>query len=177
MGLELDRTDLEENCIQIADELVSETKPKKKPDEKPMNYYLTNDAFHEELYDFILKRKINPDYIMPNSLGRMLILLINKNMSSRQFRGYSESWKQEMKSKAYIHTCKYADRYDPARGKPFAYFTQIVRRAIISVITDEKKKLAKAPRMDDTILYATDDSIKLGSDAYYQFDVDSIDYR
>lgn len=78
---------------------------------------------------------------LSDKIGRAIMDIAQRRCYSRNFIGYTESWKQEMVSDA-IETCvKYVHNFNPEKSNnPFAYITQLVTNAIINRIKIEHKE-------------------------------------
>lgn len=112
-------------------------------------YNIKKGIIHEEFIQEINKCFI-PDY-SKEEFGRQLLQLI-KNIGRKScFGGYSNNWKNDFEIDAIEKVLKYLHNFNPnkisersgERVKAFAYLTQIISQAFISVINkknDEKKK-------------------------------------
>lgn len=78
---------------------------------------------------------------LSENIGQAIMDIATRRCYSRQFIGYTESWKQEMISDA-IETCvMYAHNFNPEKyDNPFAYLTQLVSNALINRIKKEHKQ-------------------------------------
>lgn len=172
------------NCSQPYQFIIGKTKPTaeqidemnltarstyKRELERPKltTHYLTNDTLHHALCDYLIKKAIEPEYRMPERLGKMFDMFVEKILTRGCFRGYSDAWKSEMKFRCYENLVKRCHKYDIARGKPFAYFSTIINRCITGTITHEKKMLIKNKALDDTIKPNIDE---VASDSNYRYE-------
>lgn len=85
---------------------------RKKKKEKTDKNYLNPKELHELLKEHVIMKKINPDHVMSDALGLLIIKLVDEYSNGGQFRGYYNGWKYEMKSRAYEHICRYAHGYN-----------------------------------------------------------------
>ena len=83
-----------------------------KNDKKKKRIYLDPLEFYNELVDYIMKHKMDPNYVMPRKLGSMIVKLVDEIFNKANFRNYYNGWKYEMKSRAFEHICKYAVKYN-----------------------------------------------------------------
>lgn len=107
------------------------------PKEQPKGYINNN-----EFYALILKRKEklidNPDLQLDSVLGSNIVLLGNRLLNHRNFKGYGQQVKDEMLGDGIENCLRYFDNFDPEKSKnPFAYFTQITWYAFIRRIKKE----------------------------------------
>jgi hypothetical protein len=86
-------------------------------------------------------QSIRPD--TTDYIAECYILIANKLSKSKNFKDYSNLWKDEMIADAILDCIKYGDRYDenkgPTKYSAFPYFTQICWFAFIGRIKKEKK--------------------------------------
>lgn len=117
---------------------------RKEPVVKTTNQYVNNKELQAEFVVYHAKKvqwqsegRGNPP--LTNKIGQAIMDIATRRTYSRNFIGYTQSWKEEMIGDA-IETCvKYCHNYDPTRfNNPFAYITQLVTNAIIQRIKREK---------------------------------------
>lgn len=111
---------------------------------KSTEHYVNNKQFLAALTEF--KEKVNrakeegkerpriPDYIGECFLKIATHLSYRPNFVNYVFR-------EEMISDGIENCVQYIDNFNPERGNPFAYFTQIIYYAFIRRITKEKRQL------------------------------------
>lgn len=106
--------------------------------EKNKNYLNSKDFF-----DLIIKYKYSEiTKREENTLGKMIILLVNKIATKANFCGYT--YLDEMKSYAYYNIWKNLNVFDETRTtNAFAYFTQVTINSFIFIINKEKKILER----------------------------------
>lgn len=94
-------------------------------------------VYHAKKMEWLAQGKGVPP--LTNKIGQAIMDIATRRTYSRNFIGYTQSWKEEMIGDA-IETCvKYCHNYDPTRfNNPFAYITQLVTNAIIQRIKREK---------------------------------------
>jgi hypothetical protein len=158
-----------EDQIKEMKDTAEATYSKEQAKPKFNNHYLTNDMLHYALCDYLIKKAIEPEFRMPEKLGKMFDVFVDKILMRGCFRGYSDAWKGEMKFRCYENLVKRCHKYDIARGKPFAYFSTIINRCITGTITYEKKMLIKNKALDDTIKPNIDE---VAADASYCYESD-----
>lgn len=80
-----------------------------------------------------------PNPPLSETIGKAILDIANRRTYSKNFIGYTQSWKEEMVDDA-IETCvRYAHNYNPEKyNNPFAYITQLVTNSIIQRIKIEK---------------------------------------
>ena len=112
---------------------------KKKPE-----HYVDNKEFLAALSEY--KRNVQdalteeaPRPMIPNYIGECF-LKIAQHLSYRpNFINYP--FREDMISDGIENCVQYIDNFDPDRGNPFAYFTQIIYYAFLRRIQKEKKQL------------------------------------
>lgn len=135
--------------------------------EKPKGY-INNTTF----FDLIVERKsqmkeLDEGEKLPLSdiLGGNIVLLGQRLLNHRNFKGYNQQVKDEMLGDGVENCLRYFDNFDPAKSKnPFAYFTQITWYAFIRRIKKEyaeqngKTKFADFMDNDDSFTIDKQDS-------------------
>lgn len=116
--------------------------------EKQKKEYVNNKALYEEFVKYYAKKQewiangsVGKRPPLTNKIGQAIMDISQRRCYSRNFIGYTDSWKQEMVSDA-IETCvMYAHNFNPEKyNNPFAYLTQLVTNAIINRIKKEHKQ-------------------------------------
>lgn len=108
--------------------------------------------------DYKMKKKINPDYIMPRDLAEVLLIIIDKMLGSASFRGYSEDWKEEFRGRAIEHVIKYGHNFDATKSKngkndPYNYFAMVIHNAFIQSMRKCKTYSEHNVDMNPDIIY------------------------
>jgi hypothetical protein len=117
---------------------------------KASNHYVDNVKFLEAMGEFRnqvleakakgLKRHDEGWPVVTNYIGECILKIAIHYSYKPNFSGYS--FREEMISDAVENCLKYADNFDPEKGKnPFAYFTQITFYAFLRRIEKEKEEL------------------------------------
>lgn len=114
---------------------------------KPKNAkegYVNNKELQAAFVIYWEKKKLTlaaglPHPPLSDTIGKAILDIAYRRTYSKNFIGYTQSWKEEMVDDA-IETCvKYAHNYNPEKyNNPFAYITQLVTNAIIQRIKIEK---------------------------------------
>lgn len=114
-------------------------KSKKQPE-----HYVNNKEFLEALKTF--KNSVNlasengePRPQIPYYIGDCLLKIATHLSYRPNFVNYV--FREEMISDGVENCLLYIDNFDPERGNPFAYFTQIIYYAFLRRIEKEKKQL------------------------------------
>jgi len=108
-------------------------------------HYIDNKTFYEAIRqhrDNVKKtsEEGKPKPIVPNYIGRCILLIANRLATKPNFINYS--YKDEMISDGVENCIMYIDNFDPDKStNPFAYFTQIIYFAFLRRIQKEKKHL------------------------------------
>jgi DNA-directed RNA polymerase specialized sigma subunit len=103
---------------------------------KKNNFYINNNELQKNLISYFDdKNETASKYI-----GTSLMLIAKKILNKPCFINYSPDRKDDMISDATFFMVKYMKRYDPNRGNPFAFFSQICFNAFIMGIKKQKKK-------------------------------------
>ena len=143
------------------------------------------DRLTELTVDYCEKRKINPNHRMCDELAEMIVVIAEKILGGGQYRGYTEDWKQEMTSLAYLHVMLYIRNFDLAKskasGKPdaaFSYYARIVANAFKQQLKAMKKHNERNPTYIETMEYDRD-MMDQGGSAYGDYsypDIARLDY-
>ena len=142
---------------------------KKKPE-----HYVDNKEFLAALSEYkitvkyaLTKEETRP--MIPNYIGECF-LKIAQHLSYRpNFINYP--FREDMISDGIENCVQYIDNFDPDRGNPFAYFTQIIYYAFLRRIQKEKKQLEiKSKILErsgyDEVLYADKNELNFSSSQY-----------
>ena len=122
---------------------------KKKPE-----HYVDNKEFLRALsdYKYFVKKALTEETTrprIPNYIGECF-LKIAQHLSYRpNFINYP--FREDMISDGIENCVQYIDNFDPNRGNPFAYFTQIIYFAFIRRIQKEKKNLYIKYKMSENV--------------------------
>lgn len=97
----------------VLDDLSLDITPKapKIKTKKVNRNYMDPRELHKHLKEHVISRAINPEHVMTNALGLLIIKLVDEYSNSAKYRNYYNGWKYEMKSQAYEHICRYAHMY------------------------------------------------------------------
>jgi len=99
-------------------------------------------------YKYLVKKALTEETDrprIPNYIGECF-LKIAQHLSYRpNFINYP--FREDMISDGIENCVQYIDNFDPNRGNPFAYFTQIIYYAFIRRITKEKKQQSIKEKM------------------------------
>lgn len=117
---------------------MSYTKPVKK---RKSVHYVNNSDFFDALYAYHQTDKTGK---VPRYIADCILQICRKLSLKRNFIAYS--FRDDMISEAILDCTKAIPKFDPTREtrvgrpNPFAYFTEIARRAFIRIIEEEKKE-------------------------------------
>jgi len=98
--------------------------------------YVNNKKFQEHLINFFETN----DYNIKEKLGKIFLIIAERILNKPCFINYTKDRKDDMISDATFFMVKYIDRYDPSRGNPFAFFSQIAFNAFRQNINKAKKR-------------------------------------
>lgn len=111
------------------------------------NHYVNNKEFYEELQRYhqhkmeCLEKGLDVPPLT-DKIGSAILQIATRRCNSRMYRGYTESWKQEMISNAVVSATLRGHNFDPSKSdNPFAYFTQVCDNAIKEQLKREKLQL------------------------------------
>jgi hypothetical protein len=112
---------------------------KKKPE-----HYVDNKEFLSALSEFKknVERSLTdgkPRPIIPNYIGDCFLKIATHLSYKPNFVNYP--FREDMISDGIENCVQYIDNFDPNRGNPFAYFTQIIYFAFLRRIQKEKRQL------------------------------------
>ena len=108
-------SELEDDLIfeeNLRKKVEAKNKLKREKKEAVERYYLDPDILEANLREHVIMRGINPSHIMSRKLGLNIMSLVNEYAEGGQFRSYYNGWKEDMKSRAHEHICRYAHGYD-----------------------------------------------------------------
>lgn len=111
---------------------------------KTQEHYVNNKEFLDALINFKIKvnqakeKGIDRPRI-PNYIGDCFLKIATHLSYRPNFVNYV--FREEMISDGIENCVQYIDNFDPDRGNPFAYFTQIVYYAFLRRIAKEKRQL------------------------------------
>jgi hypothetical protein len=118
----------------------AKNKQKKEKKEAVERYYLDPDELEVNLREHVIMRSINPNHVMSRKLGRNIMTLVAEYAEGGQFRSYYNGWKEDMKSRAHEHICRYAHGYRINYVKTLEFFLRWIFRkktyALQSWLTD-----------------------------------------
>lgn len=79
---------------------------------------------------------------LTEKIGAAIIQIATRRCNSRQFVGYTNSWKEELISHAIMTGAIRGHNFNPEKSNnPFAYLTQVCNNAIVEQLKKEKKQL------------------------------------
>lgn len=109
----------------------------------PTVNYINNTKLYEELKIYYEKKAGGSEPQISNYIGQCILDIANKMMTRPNFSGYTETWKEEMKSDA-IRNCVIACKtFDPNKSKnAFGFFSRVAWNGFIHRIKLEKKQTA-----------------------------------
>ena len=142
---------------------------KKKPE-----HYVDNKEFLSALT--VYKNKVDkalaneePRPMIPNYIGECFLKIATHLSYRPNFINYP--FREDMISDGIENCVQYIYNFDPDRGNPFAYFTQIIYYAFLRRIQKEKKQLdIKSKILEksgfDEVLYADKNELNFSSSEY-----------
>lgn len=122
----------------------SNKRPSKSKDKPPD--YVNNANLYKALCDYKKScRKAKRDKLqkpmIPEFVGKCLLLIAQRLSNHPWFMLYSQHWKEEMIADGVENCVTYLDNFDPKKSQsPFAYFTQITYFSFRRRIEKEKKQ-------------------------------------
>jgi len=96
------------------------------PDKKTNGYQSYKDAKHPKLSD---------------TLADIIVIMIEKIVNGRKFNRYTDEWKNDFRSNAYLLLTKYVHNFRPETKNAIGYLYMSIENAIIQEL-NAKKKLA-----------------------------------
>jgi len=115
-----------------------------------MGIYLPNETLVKTI-------KNEEEKELVKSYERIAVELLN----SRNFRGYSNKVKEKMVETAIVDCLKYGNNFTFSKSKnPFAYYTEIIRKAFVRTINRERKRLYQTFKMIENFPVVFNDEIE-----------------
>jgi DNA-directed RNA polymerase specialized sigma subunit len=99
-------------------------------------FYVNNAEFQQQLITFFDTN----DKAIKEKIGKIFMIIAQRILNKPCFINYTKDRKDDMISDATFFMVKYIDRYDPNRGNPFAFFSQIAFNAFRQNINKTKKR-------------------------------------
>lgn len=104
-----------------------------------MNKYIDDETFLKLLKNYKIEKQKNSNITIPNSIGKVFLLISKNFLNKPQCINYTQDRKDEIISKSCYYMCKYLDRYNVDAGtSPFSYFTQIALNSFRQCILEQK---------------------------------------
>jgi len=103
---------------------------------KTDEFYVNNADFQAQLVKYFDTK----DKVAKEKIGVIFMKISQRILNKPCFINYSRDRKDDMISDATFFMVKYIDRYDPKRGNPFAFFSQIAFNAFRQNINKVKKR-------------------------------------
>ena len=103
---------------------------------KKDEFYVNNAEFQAHLIRFFEFK----DKAIKEKIGKIFMIISQRILNKPCFINYTKDRKDDMISDATFFMVKYMDRYDPNRGNPFAFFSQIAFNAFRQNINKTKKR-------------------------------------
>lgn len=137
--------------------------------DKKSSYYVDGEAlqqefvkYHEQAQKALAEGKPRPK--MNDKIGWAIMQICTRRCRSKNYYGYTDSWKEEMIDHAIRVCATKAHKFDPINySNPFAYITQIADNAIKEQIKIERRHLYVRYKMYDEsrgmLADMTDDNI------------------
>lgn len=102
--------------------------------------YIDNEKLSREIVAFKEVRAKDPKAQVPDSITRDLFAIAEGVTNMHMFVKYT--FREDMALDGVIICLRYVCNFDPAKGKPFSYFSRIVYRACQRRIMLERKQAA-----------------------------------
>lgn len=118
----------------LAKKISAKEASKKAKREKKARYYLDPVELDRNLSEHVILKRINPDHVMKNELGRNIIKVVDETAKGGQFRGYYNGWKEDMKVRAYDHICRYCHSYKIGHAETAEFMQKWLFRKKITVL-------------------------------------------
>lgn len=99
-------------------------------------FYVNNNEFQENLTIYFETK----DRKVMEKIGHVFMIIAKRILHKPCFINYSPDRKDDMISDATYFMVKYMNSYDPKRGNPFAFFSQIAFNAFRMNINKIKKR-------------------------------------
>lgn len=131
--------------------------------------YVDKDKFYAALVEYnqqIKEAEANylPEPIPSDYIGQCIMMIVDRVIKSHRFKGYTDLWKDEMRSEALVSAVKSIKKFDVERfDNPFAYFTTIVYYNFYNTINKERKahKVAMEHTREENLNYT-----EIGADGF-----------
>lgn len=121
-------------------------KRRTRTEEEKKNDYVDNELLHEQIKAYLIKRKEKPSLVMPDTIARSIIKIVERFSRVGSFASYP--FLEEMKQDAIFNCVKYLYNYDYEKyTNPFGYITMVAQHAFQMRIKIEKKELYKKFKM------------------------------
>ena len=142
---------------------------------KPVNY-VDNEAFLASMQKYMAERDAakaagTPLPEVPADVAAIFIQIANRLATRWNFNGYS--YKDDMIGEGILDAFEAIDNFNPAKGKPFNYFTQVIFWAFVRVIKKEKGERATRDALmfdsDDAFSTQAGDDFNMNRDGLYVF--------
>jgi len=105
--------------------------------------YINNPDLLAALTAYYEARERGEDPPISNYIGQAILLISTRMLTRPNFSGYSEQWKQEMKSDAIKNSVIGVSTFNPKKStNPFGFFSRIIWNAFIHRIKLENKQTA-----------------------------------
>lgn len=101
------------------------------------NIFYVNNA---EFQDCLVKYFDTGDRASYERIGHIFMTITKRILHKSCFVNYSYDIKQDMISNSIYYMIKYIKIYDPSRGNPFAYFSQICFNGFKDILNRYKKR-------------------------------------
>ena len=113
--------------------------------EKGKRDYIDKDEFYQALvkHKQITEEREQqglPRIPISDEIGKFIMKLVDRILKSGRFNGYTDLWKDEMRTEAHLSAVKSIDKFDTEKFKnPFAYFTTVIYYTFYNTIKELKK--------------------------------------
>lgn len=104
--------------------------------------YVNNREFQQLIIDYKSIKSKNPQTKIPDSIGKILMLIAQRLSTRFNFNGYT--FRDEMVSDGILRAVEVFDNFDPEKSSyPFSYFSKVIFRSFIQRIKREKTEMIK----------------------------------
>ena len=103
-------------------------------------FYVNNKDFQLSLIEYFDSKNEERRKQLKETIGKIFLIISERILNKPCFINYTKDRKDDMVSDATFFMVKYVDRYDPTRGNPFAFFSQIAFNAFRQNINKVKKR-------------------------------------
>ena len=97
-------------------------------------YFVNNDELYEDILDF---KRTN---IISEQLHMSFWNMCNNIINRPRFVRYTEEWKEDMITTAYIKCLKVVKKFKLSKKMPFSYFTTVITNCFIDHVKSENKQ-------------------------------------